>query len=72
MKVIKHGDVKSTAPEIVTKRTTCPICGCEFEYDSDEVWHNLHNQAYVNCPECSETCMEEEISLNNPPHFPEN
>lgn len=40
MKVIKHGDVKSTAPEIVTKRTTCPICGCEFEYDSDEVWHN--------------------------------
>lgn len=36
MKVIKHGNTKSIAPEIVTKRTTCPICGCEFEYGSDE------------------------------------
>ncbi len=73
MKVIKHGGTKSTAPEIVTKRTTCPICGCEFEYDSDETWHNEYKQTYVLCPECSGHCMEEEeISLSNPPHFPEN
>lgn len=72
MKVIKHGDTKSTTPEIVTKRITCPICGCEFEYGSDETWHNEYKQTYVLCPECSGHCMEEEkMSLNNPPHFPE-
>lgn len=72
MKVIKHGDTKSTAPEIVTKRTTCPICGCEFEYDSDDVQYNERKQAYVNCPECGGYCIEEEeFSLSNPPRFPE-
>lgn len=72
MKVIKHGDTKATAREIVTKRVTCPICGCEFEYNSDEAWHDTHNQAYVNCPECGGCCMEEEeFTLSNPPRFPE-
>lgn len=72
MKVIKHGDTKATAREIVTKRVTCPICNCEFEYGSDEVQYNERNQAYVNCPECSGYCIEEEeFSLSNPPHFPE-
>ena len=70
MKVIKHGDTKSTAPEIVTKRTTCPICGCEFEYDSDDVQRDIHNNAYVNCPECECFCAET-FSHSNPPHFPE-
>ena len=73
MKVIKHGDTKSTSREIVTKRVTCPICGCEFEYGSDEVQYNERKQAYVNCPECSGYCIEEEeFSQSNPPHFPEN
>lgn len=73
MKVIKHGDTKATAREIVTKRVTCPICGCEFEYGSDEVQYNERRQAYVNCPECNGYCMEEEeeFTLSNPPHFPE-
>lgn len=72
MKIIKHGDTKSTAREIVTKRVTCPICGCEFEYDSDEVQYNERKQAYVNCPECSGYCVEEEeFTLSNPPRFPE-
>lgn len=73
MKVIKHGDTKSTAREIVTKRVTCPICGCEFEYGSDEVQYNERKQAYVNCPECSGYCIEEEeeFTLSNPPRFPE-
>lgn len=72
MKVIKHGDTKSTAREIVTKRVTCPICGCEFEYGSDEVQYNERKQAYVNCPECSGYCIEEEeFSYSNPPRFPE-
>ena len=70
MKVIKHGDTKSTAPEIVTKRTTCPICGCEFEYDSDDVQRDIHNNAHVNCPECGCFCVET-FSLNNPSRFPE-
>ena len=70
MKVIKHGDTKSTAPKIVTKRTTCPICGCEFEYDSDDVQRDIHNNAHVNCPECGCFCVET-FSLNNPPRFPE-
>lgn len=73
MKVIKHGDTKSTAPEIVTKRTTCPICGCEFEYDNNEVRNDTHNKDYVKCPECGRFCeAEKEFSLSNPPHFPEN
>lgn len=71
MKVIKHGNVKSTAREIRNKRVTCPICNCEFEYNCDEVRHNEHKQAYVNCPECGGFCVEEEISLSNPPCFPE-
>lgn len=72
MKVIKHGDTKATAREIVTKRVTCPICNCEFEYNSDEVRYNARNQAYVNCPECEGFCAEEEeFSLSNPPRFPE-
>jgi len=70
MKVIKHGDTKSTAREIVTKRVTCPICGCEFEYDSDDVQRDIHNNAYVICPECNGFCAET-FSLNNPPRFPE-
>lgn len=70
MKVIKHGDTKSTSPEIVTKRTTCPICGCEFEYDSDDVQRDIHNNAYVICPECNALCAEKFL-LNNPPRFPE-
>lgn len=72
MKVIKHGNTKSIAPEIVTKRTTCPICGCEFEYDSDEVRNDTQNTDYVICPECGRFCADEEkFSLSNPPHFPE-
>lgn len=72
MKVIKHGDTKSIAPEIATKRVTCPICNCEFEYGSDEVQYNERKHAYVNCPECGGYCIEEEeFSLSNPPRFPE-
>lgn len=75
MKIIKHGDTKSTAREIVTKRVTCPICGCEFEYGSDEVQYNERKQAYVNCPECGGFCVEEEekdgFTLSNPPRFPQ-
>ena len=56
MKVIKHGNTKSTAREIVTKCVTCPICGCEFEYDSDDVQSDIHNNAYVICPECNALC----------------
>lgn len=70
MKVIKHGDTKSTAPEIVTERVTCPICGCEFEYDSNDVQRDIHNNAHVNCPECGCFCAET-FSLSNPPRFPE-
>lgn len=69
MKVIKHGDTKSIAPEIITKRVTCPICGCEFEYDSDDVQRDIHNNAYVICPECNGFCAET-FSLSNPPRFP--
>ncbi len=70
MKVIKHGDTKSTAPEIETKRTTCPICGCEFEYDSDDVQRDIHNNARVNCPECGCFCVGK-FSRSNLPRFPE-
>mgnify|MGYP004680708031 FL=1 len=70
MKVIKHGDTKSTAPEIVTKRVTCPICGCEFEYGSDDVQRDIHNNTHVNCPECGCFCAET-FSHSNLPRFPE-
>ena len=70
MKVIKHGDTKSTAPEIVTERTTCPICGCEFEYDSNDVQRDIHNNAHVNCPECGCFCVGK-FSRSNLPRFPE-
>lgn len=86
MKVIKHGDTKATAREIVTKRVTCPICGCEFEYNSDEVIHGSVGAGiavlanYVRCPECDAYCLDsdgvetpdgQEFSLSNPPRFPE-
>lgn len=69
MKVIKHGDTKSTAPEIVTERTTCPICGCEFEYDSNDVQRDIHNNAHVNCPECG-CFLCRKILTKQPTAFP--
>lgn len=71
-KIIKHGNAKNTAHEVVTKRATCPICGCEFEYDNDEVRNDTQNMGCVKCPECGRFCeAEKEFSLSNPPRYPE-
>lgn len=74
MKIIKHGEVKSTAQEIVNERMTCPVCGCEFECGSNEMQYDNRNEPYVNCPECSAWCFPEEddfFTLDIPPHFPQ-
>lgn len=82
MKVIKHGTT-ITKTKTVNKVVTCGVCGCEFEYSSNEVKRggNGLGVEYVLCPECEAYCLdkdskevkeeEEEFSLSDLPHFPE-
>lgn len=39
-------------------RIRCPYCDCEFEYQSNDVYHGLMDPgyttvAYVDCPQCN-------------------
>lgn len=52
--IIKHGKM--------TKKVTCPHCGCEFTFGYDDYetrpWSNIHA---VYCPECNSPIPQEEI-----------
>ena len=49
IKVIKHG-------EKVFKKV-CPICGCEFEYEYEDLEGYCGFNKHVKCPDCGEIVM---------------
>ncbi len=51
IKIIKHGIKKFIA--------TCPVCGCEFEYECEDVRAACQKQ--VKCPDCGEWVMHKKI-----------
>ena len=42
--VIKHGKELFKA--------TCPICGCEFTYQAEDLTEDCFRNHYVECPDC--------------------
>ena len=65
MKIIKHGNVpRATA--------TCPVCGCEFEYEKQDVEEEyaftgqvIMKKYFIRCPECGTHVSSDLTSLNN-------
>ena len=68
MKIIKHGSKYSK-----NKIAICPLCGCEFEYDNNDIGIDKSfcsmtfplfstYKNYVKCPECDkEICLSTKI-----------
>ena len=66
IKVIKHG----------TKvfRVICPVCGCEFEYELDDLTEEVDKESLtygakvrvVKCPECGEKIKHQEYKETYP------
>ena len=42
--VIKHGKE--------TFKAVCPICGCEFTYQAEDLKEDIFHNHYVECPDC--------------------
>lgn len=51
--VIKHGKQ--------TFKVTCPVCGCEFTYDTDDLKEDLFKNHYIECPDCKEPVSHMEM-----------
>ena len=53
IKVITHGEKKFQA--------TCPVCGCVFEYELEDIKRDedsLGKHYYVKCPDCEEMIVK--------------
>lgn len=48
IKVIKSGKK--------TFATTCGVCGCIFNYESEDIQHTLDGSTMVCCPCCNSYC----------------
>ena len=46
IKIIKHGKE--------TFKAVCPICGCEFSYQAEDLKEDLFHNHYVECPDCKQ------------------
>ena len=63
IKIIKHGKE--------TFKAVCPICGCEFSYQAEDLKEDLFHNHYVECPDCKQTVSHEyepknkDITLTN-------
>lgn len=49
--VIKHGKE--------TFKAICPICGCEFTYQSEDLKEDCFHNHYVDCPDCKQAVSHE-------------
>ena len=56
IKVIKHGKE--------TFKAVCPICGCEFSYQSEDLKEDRFHNHYVECPDCKQIVSHEYESKN--------
>ncbi len=63
IKVIKHGKEAFKA--------VCPICGCEFSYQAEDLKEDRFHNHYVECPDCKQIVSHEyepknkDITLTN-------
>jgi hypothetical protein len=51
IKVIKHGKE--------TFKAVCPICGCEFTYQAEDLKEDCFHNHYVECPDCKQAVSHE-------------
>ena len=51
IKIIKHGKESFKA--------TCPICGCEFSYQAEDLKEDRFHNHYVECPDCKQIVSHE-------------
>lgn len=56
IKVIKHGKE--------TFKAVCPICGCEFSYQAEDLREDRFRNHYVECPDCKQIVSYEYESKN--------
>ena len=56
IKVIKHGKE--------TFKAVCPICRCEFSYQSEDLKEDRFHNHYVECPDCKQIVSHEYESKN--------
>ena len=56
IKIIKHGKE--------TFKAACPICGCEFSYQAEDLKEDLFHNHYVECPDCKQTVSHDYESKN--------
>ena len=53
--VIKHGETKF--------KLTCPVCGCEFEYEREDLQEGeglYSGEFYIKCPDCGKVVKHKE------------
>ena len=54
-RVTQHGNT------VFISEAVCPVCGCRFEYEEEDIEHLMtNNDEVVRCPECD--CL---IELEN-------
>lgn len=56
IKVTKHGKE--------TFKAVCPICGCEFSYQVEDLKEDHFHNHYVECPDCKQTVPHEYEAKN--------
>ena len=63
IKIIKHG----------TKvfRETCPVCGCEFEYEYEDLIKEYGFVKMIKCPDCGEMIPHREFREPKFPIYPD-
>jgi len=64
IKVIKHGETKF--------KITCPVCGCEFEYEFEDLATQYGIIKQVKCPDCGEWLTHKDTypTYPNYPNWP--
>jgi len=64
IKIIKHGETKF--------KITCPVCGCEFEYEFEDLVTKYDFIKQVKCPDCGEWLTHKDTfpTYPNYPNWP--
>ena len=62
IKVIRHG--------VKTFRVTCPVCGCEFEYEYEDLVNQYGMIKQVKCPDCGEWINHKDYKDLSMPTYP--
>lgn len=70
-KILRHGNGNKPVPFVMV----CPICGCKFTFDSEDVEHLYATGGLVgvgvHCPECDTLCCSPYNDLDEYEEFEE-